>query len=131
MRIASQANIETYKRENLIQNSKENGTYLHEKLLGLKEKHPSVGDVRGGKGLFCCIQLVENRETREPLAGFADAKQNVSKEIMKRLYASGLYLFAKWDFMFISPPLCITKEEIDESVAIIDEVLEYPDSLTK
>ena len=127
---AGVANIETYKRENLIQNSKENGTYLYKKLLGLKEKHPSVGDVRDGKGLFCCIQLVENKETREPLAGFADAKRNVAKEIMKRLFANGLYLFAKWDFMFISPPLCITKEEIDEAVAIIDEVLTYPDSLT-
>jgi len=125
------ANIETYKRENLIENSKENGTYLYNKLQELKDKHPSVGDARGGKGLFCCIQLVENKETREPLAGFADAKRNVSKEIMGRLFDKGLYLFAKWDYMFISPPLCITKEEIDEAVGIIDEVLEYPDSLTK
>jgi len=123
------ANIETYRNENLIDNSKENGAYLFKKLENLKDKHPSIGDVRGGKGLFCCIQLAENRQTREPLAGFADVKRNVSKEIMKRLYDKGLYLFAKWDFLFIAPPLCITKDEIDEAVSIVDGVLEYPDSL--
>jgi len=119
------ANIETYRNENLIDNSKENGAYLFKKLENLKDKHPSIGDVRGGKGLFCCIQLAENRQTREPLAGFADVKRNVSKEIMKRLYDKGLYLFAKWDFLFIAPPLCITKDEIDEAVSIVDGVLEY------
>ena len=50
---------------------------------------------------------------------------------MKKLYELGLYLFAKWDFIFIAPPLIITEEQIDESVNKIDKALEYADSLIK
>ncbi len=54
---------------------------------------------------------------------------NVSSGLLKRLYEMGLHLFAKWDFIFIAPPLIITRDEIDEAVSILDEALEYTDSL--
>ena len=47
------------------------------------------------------------------------------------LYENGLYLFAKWDYIFISPPLIITREQIDEMVAAIDKGLDYTDSQIK
>lgn len=124
------ANIEVYKAENLIEKSRSNGDYLGGKLVELKGKHPSVGDVRW-KGLWACIELVADRKTKEPLAGYIDAKRNVSAEINKRLCEMGLTLFAKWDFIFISPPLIITREQIDDAVAMIDKALEYTDSLVK
>jgi taurine--2-oxoglutarate transaminase len=43
----------------------------------------------------------------------------------------GLWAFAKWDYIFLAPPLIITPAQIDESVAILDKALEYPDSLLK
>lgn len=122
------ANIEVYKSENLIERSRVNGEYLGEKLLGLREKHSSVGDVRW-KGLWACIELVANKEKKTPLAGYCDCRRNVSTEINKRLNEMGMTLFAKWDFIFISPPLIITKEEIDEAMLMIDKALEYTDSL--
>ena len=124
------ANIEVYKQDKLIENSAENGAYLEKKLNELKEKHPSVGDVRC-KGLWACVELTSDRKTKAPLAGFADSIQNVSGELTKRFYDNGLYLFSKWDFIFISPPLLITKEQIDDMVGKISKGLEYTDGLVK
>jgi adenosylmethionine-8-amino-7-oxononanoate aminotransferase len=122
------ANIEVYKQENLIEKSRVNGDYMLGKLKKLMDKHPSIGDVRA-KGLWACIELTSDRATKAPLAGFADSERNVSKELVGRLYKMGLSLFAKWDFIFIAPPLIITKEQIDEAVSMIDEALNYTDSL--
>lgn len=125
---AGVANLEVYKSENLVEKSRVNGEYLYGKLKELRDNHPSVGDVRC-KGLWACIELVADKKTKEPLAGFCDSKRNVSNELTKRLFEMGLYLFAKWDFLFIAPPLIITCEQIDEAVGMIDKALEYTDSL--
>lgn len=122
------ANIEVYKNENLIENSAKMGLYLEKKLYELKERHPSIGDVRI-KGLWACIELTKNRETKAPLAGFNNSIQNVAGPLMKILYKEGLYTFCKWDFIFLSPPLCITAEEIDESIEKLEVGLNYTDSL--
>ena len=121
------ANIEVYQKDKIIENAAENGAYLEKKLNELKDKHPSVGDARC-KGLWACLELTSDKKTKAPLAGYADSIRNVSGELSKRFYQNGLYLFAKWDFIFISPPLIITKEQIDDMVGIIDEALEYTDS---
>ena len=122
------ANIEVYNQEKLIENSAALGFYLEKKLLELAQRHPSIGDVRC-KGLWACIELTRDREKREPLAGYNNALRNVAGPLMQILYAKGLYTFCKWDFIFISPPLCITREEIDESLEILESGLDYTDSL--
>ena len=124
------ANIEVYKKENLIEKSAKNGEYLDRKLKELKEKHRSVGDTRC-KGLWACIELVADRKTRAPLAGFNDSIRNVSAQLSKIMMQNGLYLYCNWDFIFISPPLIITQKQIDEMVAVIDKALDYTDSLVK
>ncbi len=124
------ANIEVYKQDKLIENSAENGEYLKKKLNELKDKHPSVGDARC-IGLWACLELTSDKKTKAPLAGYADSIRNVSAELTKRFFDNGLYLFSKWDFIFISPPLIITKEQIDDMVDIIDKALEYTDGLVK
>jgi taurine--2-oxoglutarate transaminase len=122
------ANIEVYRSENLIENSRANGEHLDRKLRDLLERHPSVGDVRC-RGLWACVELTSDKRTKAPLAGFADSRMNVSGGLLKKLYEMGLYLFAKWDFVFIAPPLIITKDQIDEAVSILDAGLTYTDSL--
>jgi taurine--2-oxoglutarate transaminase len=81
--------------------------------------------------LWACVELTSDKKTKAPLAGFADSLKNVSGGLNKVLYDNGLYLFAKWDFIFISPPLIITREQIDEMVAAIDKGLDYTDSQIK
>ncbi|MGD8113887.1 MAG: aminotransferase class III-fold pyridoxal phosphate-dependent enzyme [Sphaerochaetaceae bacterium] len=122
------ANIEVYKEDKLIENSENLGNYLEKKLLDLKEKHPSIGDVRC-KGLWACVELTADRKTKAPLAGFNNSIRNVAGPLMKILYDEGLYTFCKWDFVFLSPPLCITREEIDESLEKLEVGLRYTDSL--
>jgi taurine--2-oxoglutarate transaminase len=122
------ANIEVYKNDGLIDNSRILGEHFARKLEEVKEKHPSVGDVRN-QGLWGCIELTSDKKTHAPLAGFADSQRNVTGELLKRMGEMGLTTFAKWDFIFMAPPLCINKDQLDESVAIIDKALEYTDSL--
>ncbi len=124
------ANIEVYKNDGLIEKSRVNGEYLAKKLKDLKEKHPSVGDTRC-IGLWACIELTSNRKTKAPLAGFNDSVQNVSGKITRIFAENGLHLFSKWDFIFISPPLIITEEQIDDMITAIDKGLYYTDSLLK
>ena len=122
------ANIEVYKNEKLIEKTAELGKYFTERLNSLKDKHPSVGDVRN-LGLWACIELVSDRKTKAPIAGYNDCKRNISVEITRRCLDLGLYIYSKWDFIFLAPPLVITKEQLDESLNVIDNVLKYPDSL--
>lgn len=122
------ANIEVYRNDGLLENSRVLGEHFTKKLEEVKEKHASVGDVRN-IGLWGCIELTSDKKTRAPLAGYNNANRNVAPELLGRMKEMGLTTFAKWDFIFMAPPLCINKEQLDESVAIIDKALEYTDSL--
>jgi taurine--2-oxoglutarate transaminase len=124
------ANIEVYKKEKLIERSAKMGAYLDKKLKALKDKHPSVGDTRC-VGLWACIELVADKKTKAPLAGFNDSIRDVSGQLAKIMMQNGLYLYCNWDYIFISPPLIIKEAEIDQMVAGIDKALDYSDSLVK
>jgi len=63
---AAIASIKVYKEEGLVENSRVLGLKLLKELEKIKQKHPSIGDVRG-LGLFAAIELVKDRKTREPL----------------------------------------------------------------
>jgi len=123
--------IPLYQEDNLIENSEILGRYLLEKALELKDKHPCVGDVRG-LGLFVGIELVKNKKTKEPLTA-ADAKIqpgiNPKIEIAQKLGALGMMAMAAnpVNVIAMAPPLIITKDEIDEGIAIMDEALKVGD----
>jgi taurine--2-oxoglutarate transaminase len=125
---AGVANIEVYEDEQLVQRSAALGEYLKDRLLALQTKHPSVGDVRC-QGLFACLELSADPKLKLPLAGYRDKLRNISAELCRRLFEMGLIVIAKWDFVFIAPPLMITKDEIDDGLGKIDRVLSYADEL--
>jgi taurine--2-oxoglutarate transaminase len=120
--------LKIYEDENLIENAATMGNYLNEKIELLKQKHPSIGDWRN-TGLLGCLEIVKNKVTKEPMAPF-NAKPN-EMEIMNKVAAKikelGMYTFVRWNYVFIAPPLCITKTEIDEGLAIISEALKIAD----
>ena len=91
----------------------------------MKEKHPSVGDVRS-IGLFGVLELVRNRSTKEPMAPFNGTSPEM-QELGKFLRQEGLYTFVRWNTFFTNPPLCITEAELREAFAIIDKGLEITD----
>ena len=105
------------------------GEHLKHKLYALADKHICVGDVRG-LGHFWALEIVKNRETKEPFdvkaekfAGKALMPARIGAEAMK----NGLYVASWYDTMVIAPPLIITEEQIDEAVSILDKALEVGD----
>src|SRR3954471_8107494 len=122
------ASIEAFQEEGIVENSAAMGEVLGEGLRGLLEKHPSIGEVRG-KGLFWGIELVKDRETREPLVPFNAAGEagapvaTLAKAAMER----GVYLMTHWNVIVCAPPLTITREELDEGLGVLDEVLSAVD----
>jgi taurine--2-oxoglutarate transaminase len=121
---AALATIEVYEDDNLIENAATLGNYLGECLEDIKLRHVSVGDVRY-IGLFTAIELVSNRKTKDVFA------PSVMAEVGKVLRQNGLFTFIMANNMgsiiFIVPPLCITKEQLDEGLAIIERTLDITD----
>jgi taurine---2-oxoglutarate transaminase len=120
--------LKIYEQDNLIANAVAMGGYIDSKIEELKKKHPSIGDWRN-KGLLGCLELVKNRTTKEPMAPF-NAKPDemaIMNKVSTKIRELGMYTFVRWNFVFIAPPLCITKAEIDEGLAIISEAIKIAD----
>ena len=120
--------IKIYEEENLIDRAAEMGKYMEQKVAELMKKHPSIGDFRN-TGLLGCIELVKNRKTKEPLAPFnANAEEmTVMNKVAAKIKKLGMYTFVRWNFIFVAPPLIVTKEQIDEGLEIISEALSIAD----
>jgi taurine--2-oxoglutarate transaminase len=122
------ASIEAFQDEGIVENAAALGDVLREELAKLAARHPSIGDVRG-KGLFFGLELVRDRETREPLVPFNATGETAAPvtRIAKAALEQGLYLFTHWNVVMIAPPLTITHEELGEGLAVLDEVLALAD----
>ncbi len=120
--------LKIYEDDHLIENCVAMSKYLEQQVEKLKAKHPSIGDFRNS-GLLGCIELVKNKKTKEPMAPF-NAKPDemtVMNKVAAKIKELGMYTFVRWGFIFIAPPLCITKEQIDEGLAIISEAIAIAD----
>jgi taurine---2-oxoglutarate transaminase len=122
------ASIEAFQEEGIVENSAAMGDVLAAELPGLLERHPSVGEVRG-KGLFWGVELVRNRETREPLVPFNAAGEAMAPvtALAKAAMERGLYLMTHWNVIMVCPPLTIAREELDDGLGILDEALAVAD----
>ena len=123
---AAEACLQVMKDDDTMNHVQRMGKVMSALHAEMKEKHPSVGDVRS-IGLFGVLELVRDRTTKEPLAPF-----NATSPEMQRLGAylreHGMYAFLNWNNLFTNPPLCITEEQLKESFAIIDRALEITDA---
>ncbi len=125
-------NLKIMQEENLVERAAESGKYIEEVVEGLKAKHLSIGDFRN-TGLLGCIELVKNRTTKEPLTPW-NAKPKDSEATYKiagKIRSLGMFTFVKWNFIFIAPPLNITKEQINEGFNIISEAISIADEYYK
>ena len=120
--------LKIYEDDGLIANAAAMGKYLDAQVEKLKQKHPSIGDWRN-TGLLGCLELVKNRQTKEPMAPF-NAKPDemvVMNKVAAKIKELGMYTFVRWSYIFIAPPLIVTKEQIDEGLAIISEAISIAD----
>ncbi len=123
---AGVATLEVYKQENLIERSREMGKKLRQGLTDLAERHPVIGDIRG-TGLHQVIEIVKNRETREPMSDFNKPFSEPMAKAAKSLKASGLNAFVRWNMIFNTPPLIITDEQLQYGLDAVDQALELVD----
>jgi taurine--2-oxoglutarate transaminase len=122
------ASIEAFQEEGIVEHAAELGPQFEERLRVLADRHPSIGDVRG-LGCFWGLELVKNRETREPLVPFNATGQDFAPvaRMAKAALDRGLYLMTHWNVVMVCPPLTITTDELDEGIGILDEALSVAD----
>ncbi len=114
--------LEFYSENNILDNVNSSGKVLGELLEELKEKHPSVGDVRY-IGLFSAVELVKDKNTREPLVSYGSDPKGIMKSIVGKLAAEGFMTYSHENMILIAPPLIITPEQLKEEMAKLDRVL--------
>jgi taurine---2-oxoglutarate transaminase len=122
------ASIEAFREEGIVEHAAEMEQHFRAGLAALAERHPSIGDVRG-LGCFFGLELVRDRETREPLVPFnatGEAFAPVAR-LMKAALERGLYLMTHWNVVMVCPPLTITRDELEEGLEILDESLAVAD----
>ena len=126
---AAIANIQVMQDEHLVEHARQMGPVLHRMLTDLGEQHPSVGEVRS-IGLFGVIELVRDRQTKEPLAPW-NASSPEMNALRKFCLERGLFLYTHWHTILIIPPLIITEDQLAEGFSILDQALATTDSALK
>ena len=124
------ASINIFEEEGVIDHARHLGRdIIGPALAKLKDKHPSVGDVRG-LGVFWAIELVKDRATREPLVPFnAAGEANAPMvELIAACKAKGLWPFTHFNRMHVVPPCTTSDDEVRQGIEIIDEVLTLADA---
>ena len=105
--------------EKLMDRAKETGDYFLDKLRGLMDKHPIIGDVRG-RGMFIGIDLVKDRGTREPHTKAAEHALSRFREEHILMQSDGPHE----NVLKIKPPLAFSKLNVDHYVEVLDLILE-------
>jgi len=125
---AAIANIRVMQEDRLVEHAATMGPVLHRLLTDLGEQHPSVGEVRS-IGLFGVIELVRDRQTKEPLAPFNGTSPEMAA-FRQYMLEHGVFLYTHWHTVLIIPPLIITEEQLAEGFQVLDQALEITDKAT-
>ncbi len=107
--------IDAMDAEGVIENARTIGTdHLAPGLAELAQKHELIGDVRG-LGVFWALDLVDDRESRHPVAG------GVIVQLKKAMHARGLLPFSADNRIHVVPPCVVTADEVAQALSIYDE----------
>jgi taurine--2-oxoglutarate transaminase len=124
------ASINIFREEGIIEHARSLGTdVIGPGLADLAAKHPSIGDVRG-LGVFWAIELVRNRETREPLVAFnaGGADNAPMAELVAACKQRGLWPFNHFNRLHVVPPCTTSADDVRLGLSILDEVLTLADA---
>lgn len=119
---AGVACVNYYKEANILENVNAVGKVLGEILEDFKEKFTCVGDVRY-IGLFSCVELVKDKTTKEPMVPYGKDPEGIMGKIIGMLKAKGFMTYSHENMIFVCPPLIITKEQLEEEMKKMEEVL--------
>ena len=125
---AAVATIKEYQDLDIENKMKPVSAKLAEILDGYVDKHACVGQVRH-IGLFSAIELVKDKETREPLVPFGKDPEGIMPKIIGMLKADGFWTYSHENMFVVTPPLIITEEQLVEEMAKVDKVLDAVDAM--
>jgi 4-aminobutyrate aminotransferase len=116
--VAAKATIDLIEEDRLMDNADVVGRYYREALEGLKEKYELIGDVRG-MGLMQAMEFVKDRKTKEPAPETTNQFMEHCRKGGLLVGRGGLYA----NVIRTSPPLNISKSDVDEAIRIMDQAL--------
>jgi taurine---2-oxoglutarate transaminase len=123
---AAVATINAMEKEGMVEHAAYLGAeVIGPALAGFAERHKSVGEARG-KGVFWAIELVRDRETREPLAAYGGSSPEMN-QLVAECKSRGLIPFANFNRIHVAPPCNTGVADIEAGLAILDEVLDIAD----
>lgn len=126
---AAVATITAMREERIVENAADIGArVLGPGLRELAQRHPSIGEVRG-LGVFWAVELVRDRETREPLAPYGGSSPAMT-ELVAACRAAGLLPLVNFNRLHVVPPCVLTETEAKEGLAILDHALAAADRHT-
>ncbi len=121
---SAHAVLQVNRDERLVENARDQGVLLAQILGDMKSKHVCVGDVRS-IGLLAAIELVSDRDSRQPLdcSSCQLRRTGQTASLSTLLMERGVHTLCVSNMLFVAPPLSIGAVELQEGLAIIDEVL--------
>jgi len=119
---AGVAAIDAYRDERLIERSRRLGADLRRELEALAARHPVLGDVRGGHGLFAVLELVSDRASRTPLAPWPQTPAALAS-LLQAAMAEGVSFGSRGNLILIAPPLVIDEQDLARALALLDRLL--------
>jgi adenosylmethionine-8-amino-7-oxononanoate aminotransferase len=123
---AGLATLRILQNEELVANSARMGTLLGALLHSHLADHPHVGDIRG-RGLFWAVELVKDRETKEPF----DVSEHLAVEVWRRAFDLGLIVYysqgcadgRNGDLVMVGPPLIVNEEQVKEIASTLSAAI--------
>jgi len=127
---AVSASVDLYRQEDLPGRAARLGEFVIDKARELKERHRSIGDVRG-MGLFVGMELVRDRHEKTPLSRDLATQSALMERVYSAALERGVYLYVMLNknVLSLTPPLCVTEEEIDFAMSVVDEILVIADEM--
>jgi taurine--2-oxoglutarate transaminase len=119
---AGVAAMHAYADEGLIDRSRTLGAQLFADAKRLQSRHPVIGDVRGGHGLFVVLELVEDPATRAPLAPWPQTPPAL-RALVNDAMSAGVSFATRGNLLLLAPPLVIEERELADAIALLDTLL--------
>jgi taurine--2-oxoglutarate transaminase len=129
---AGVAAVEAYREEKLIERSRRLGAQMFSELQVLAARHPVIGDVRGGKGLFAVVELVADRATKAPIAPWP-AQPDAMRALLTAARDEGVSFGSRGNLLILAPPLVIAESDLAQALGVLDRLLTrfFPASLER
>ena len=116
------AALEAYEDEKLIERSRTLGQSMFVELRKMQERVEVIGDVRGGHGLFAIVELVRDRDTRDPISPWPESHPSLTA-LVDRAREEGVSFATRGNLIVLAPPLVIEEKDLMDALALMERLL--------